>query len=105
MNNLIKEEMNKIVNKIIDRTSVVKIILFGSYAYGTPDSDSDIDLCVISKLAKRKIEILREIRKSLRGSTVPIDILVYDETEFKDRANSTTSMEHIIEQKGIVLYG
>lgn len=105
MNNLIKEEINNIVMKIIDKTSVVKIILFGSYAYGTPDSDSDIDLCVISKLAKRKIEILREIRKSLRGSTVPIDILVYDETEFKDRANSTTSMEHLIEQKGIVLYG
>ena len=26
-----------------------KIILFGSYAYGKPNEDSDIDLCIIEK--------------------------------------------------------
>lgn len=41
-----------IQNEIIEnlRTiSPVKVILFGSYAYGTPNQDSDIDLYVITK--------------------------------------------------------
>jgi len=105
MNSRIKEEIKNIVIKITEKNSVVKIILFGSYAYGSPNENSDIDLCVISKLTKRKIEVMQDLRKSLRGSLLPIDILVYDKTEFEDRANSKTSMEHIIEQKGIVLYG
>ena len=43
--------VRKIINEIVDRISKgykpKKVILFGSYAYGEPTEDSDIDLLII----------------------------------------------------------
>jgi predicted nucleotidyltransferase len=45
-----------------------KIILFGSYAYGTPDEDSDIDLFLVKNLEAEKARDYRlSARKELRG--------------------------------------
>ncbi|HOP31584.1 MAG TPA: nucleotidyltransferase domain-containing protein [Spirochaetota bacterium] len=97
-------EIDTIVKKIADTIPVKKIILFGSFAYGTPTEHSDIDLCVISDDNRRKIEILHEIRKKIRGVKYPVDILVYNSDEFSKRSDSLTSMERYISQKGIVVY-
>lgn len=105
MTDSVKDEIEKIVNKIIKEIPVIKIILFGSYAYGIPNSDSDIDICIISEENKRKIDLIHDIRKTVRGAQYPLDILVYKSDEFENRANSLTSIEHNIAQKGIVLYG
>ena len=44
----INEELIKeIKNRIVSEVHPEKIILFGSYAYGTPTKDSDVDLLVI----------------------------------------------------------
>jgi len=39
--------LKEIINKIITEFSPQKIILFGSYAYGHPTADSDIDLLIV----------------------------------------------------------
>ncbi|MBS1259541.1 MAG: hypothetical protein MAG551_02613 [Candidatus Scalindua arabica] len=45
---MITEEIEKeIVNRIFMAEKVSKIIVFGSYAYGRPGKDSDIDLLVV----------------------------------------------------------
>jgi uncharacterized protein len=41
-----------LANLIIERLkplNPLKIILFGSYGYGTPNTDSDLDICVIKE--------------------------------------------------------
>ena len=83
-----------------------KIILFGSFAYGQPDTESDLDVCVILDLGgKRKIEVIREIRRELAGIIgLPLDILVYDEEEFQDIASLSSTLEHKILKQGIQLY-
>ena len=43
-NNELKSELKKLADKIKEITPATKIYLFGSYAYGTPNEDSDIDL-------------------------------------------------------------
>jgi uncharacterized protein len=92
------------VKKITKKFKVNKIILFGSYAYGTPTDESDIDLCIITDENKRKIELMREIRTTLKGIKYPLDILVYKKDEFDYRADSNTSLENYISRQGIVLY-
>ncbi len=84
-----------------------QIILFGSYAYGKPENESDIDLCVITDLKKRrKIEVIREIRRELIDLiSNPLDILVYNEEEFNERAGLKNTFEHMIAKDGIRLYG
>jgi predicted nucleotidyltransferase len=37
------------IQKIVQKLNPEKIVLFGSYAYGTPNPHSDVDLLVSSK--------------------------------------------------------
>ena len=41
------DEINQFVKLVAEVSDPDRIILFGSYAYGTPDEKSDIDLLVI----------------------------------------------------------
>jgi len=43
--------VHTIVTRIVDAVDPVSIILFGSYAYGTPHKESDVDLLVILETA------------------------------------------------------
>jgi predicted nucleotidyltransferase len=46
MNVAIQAELDKLTELIINAIPVEQIFLFGSYAYGTPNKDSDLDLYV-----------------------------------------------------------
>ncbi|MCD4783989.1 MAG: nucleotidyltransferase domain-containing protein [Candidatus Eremiobacteraeota bacterium] len=74
-----QKKIQEIVRLIADVSNPEKVILFGSYAYGNPTKDSDLDLMVVvrnSTLPRHKRA--REIRKHLWGITeTPKDILVY----------------------------
>lgn len=74
----------EIVNKIALNFNPEKIFLFGSYASDNPTRDSDLDLLIIqsSKLPRHKRVF--EIRKSLIGSMIPLDIIVYTPEEFEN---------------------
>src|SRR6056297_3389679 len=98
MNKNIQNEIEKITNKIKDTENIKRIYLFGSYAYGTPSIDSDIDLCIISEGNQRKIE------KIGYYIDYPLDIIVYKPEEFHKRANSKTSLENKISKNGVVIY-
>ena len=78
------EKISEIVNKIVQYYAPDKVILFGSYANGTPNEDSDLDLIVIKNTDLPKQSRGREIRKYLFGSLVPMDLKVYTPSEFND---------------------
>lgn len=100
------KELESVVENIKNKISVNQIILFGSYAYGTPRIDSDIDLCIITEDKRRKIEIIRDIQESIYKTVKhTVDILVYKPEEFLYRADSVATIEKIISNKGVVIYG
>lgn len=100
-----KAEIRKIAEAISELLSVKTIFLFGSYAYGSPKENSDIDLCIVTDEKKKKLDILRQIRKNLLNQIqFPLDLLVYSSNEFKDRSERKNSMEYKIANDGIVLY-
>jgi uncharacterized protein len=72
------------VNRIAAKFNPDKIIQFGSYAAGTPDENSDLDLLIIkdSDLPRHKRSF--EIRKFLIGSKIPMDALIYTHKEFNE---------------------
>ncbi|KXS43589.1 MAG: nucleotidyltransferase domain protein [Candidatus Frackibacter sp. T328-2] len=99
-------ELRLLTNKISQIIDTKKIILFGSYATGNSDEESDIGLCIITNEKKRKLDIMREIRKNLSSVTdYPLDLLVYKEDEFYQKANLENSFEHQIMEEGSDLYG
>ena len=103
----VSEQIEILKNTLKENFAVKQIFIFGSHAYGQPDENSDIDLCVITELNnKRKIDIIREIRWELiELISNPLDILIYSEKEFKERASLRSTLEHKILTNGIKVYG
>ena len=77
-----KSKINEIANKIAINFNPEKIILFGSYATDNPNYDSDLDFLIIQESELPRYKRSFEIRKSLIGSMVPMDIIVYTQQEF-----------------------
>jgi uncharacterized protein len=81
-----------------------KIILFGSYIYGNPDKDSDIDICVVNSGKSPKIEVKRAIRLLLKDLKIAKDILTPSKEEYDFYKNEFGSVYKEIEEKGKVLW-
>ena len=82
----------------------LKIILFGSYAYGTPNADSDLDICVIKMEVKSKSKDKKEIREKLKDFLIAKDILVSTLEEYEFYKNQFGSVFMDIDQKGKLLW-
>jgi len=84
----------------------LKIILFGSYAYGTPNEDSDLDICVIKKSIKSKIKEKSKIRKALKNIKISKDILLETDEYFMSHSdkNWINTALYDARYKGVVLY-
>ncbi|MFL0251159.1 nucleotidyltransferase domain-containing protein [Clostridium neuense] len=97
-------DINRIVNRIVTNINPNKIILFGSYAYGKPNEDSDLDLLIIKDMLMEKHKRGREIRKFLRGMKIPIDLLIYTNSEIEVLKNHKSTFISEILENGRVLY-
>ncbi len=99
-----KEKISEIVEKIASGYNPDKIILFGSYASGNPNENSDIDLFVIkdSNLSRPERAVL--VRKMLYGSLVPIDLIVYTPKEIAESKENMFSFVYEVLNTGKVLY-
>lgn len=103
----VKSELENLLKEINQVVGVTSIYLFGSYAYGEPTEDSDLDICIVTDdKSKRKVEIMKVIRKAIaRVQSMPVDLLVYYNDEFNERAKSNCTLESQIFNHGVKLYG
>jgi len=99
-----KDKINEIINKIVLNYLPEKIILFGSYAGGTPNADSDIDLLIIKQTTTLRHRRAIEVNKYLYRSMFPIDILVYTPEEYEQEQISKYSFLSSALKNSIVLY-
>jgi len=99
-----EDQINHIVDIIVKNVNPEKIILFGSYAYGEPHKDSDLDILVIKDTDDDRYRRTREIRRHLRGTKIPIDIVVYTKAEVEEWKHTKSAFITQVMQKGKVLY-
>lgn len=99
-----KDKISEIVNKIVSFYNPAQIILFGSYAKGNPNEDSDLDLIIIKNTELPKQKRGREIRKYLYGSLVPMDIKVYTPDEFNNDITNPYSFIYEAIKNSKILY-
>jgi len=93
------------------RENILKIVpaeaiyLFGSYAYGTPNEESDLDVYVVVPDDIEDLgDLYGDVRLLWRKSPVSIDLLMGRSSVFNRRKNGPT-LERTIAQKGTLLYG
>ena len=101
------DELIQAITDVIKETvDCEKIYLFGSYAYGEPREDSDLDFyVVIPDDADRPIEIMHQIRANLGklNRAIPVDIIATRSSRFAD-LRVLPSMERKIVREGVLLY-
>jgi predicted nucleotidyltransferase len=81
------------------------IYLFGSYAWGHPDDESDLDLLVVVRDSDEKSH-----RRCISGRRVLFDLgiakdlLVYTQDEFDTRVSDPSTLVYKVKNNGKVLY-
>jgi predicted nucleotidyltransferase len=107
MTKQIRKIVNQISSILVSGIGAEQVYLFGSYAQGTPNINSDIDVFVVADLSKkRKIEITQQARRLLLKKVyMPVDILVCDRNDFNNRKSNQTTFEFMIATEGIKIYG
>ncbi len=98
------KKIDEVASRIASRFNPYKIILFGSYANGTPNDDSDLDLLIVqdSDLPMQKRGL--DIRMSLIGTKIPLDILIYTKLEFEQEKSENSSFLNSAIKNSKVLY-
>jgi predicted nucleotidyltransferase len=101
------DQIDILKDLILETIPVEQIYLFGSYAYGTPASDSDLDMYVIMKddASLPEIEAEQKIALAFIGKkTMSADVLVSKKSRFEHRLTAPT-LEREVATKGMLLYG
>ena len=99
-----KDKISEIINKIAFGYNPDKIILFGSYATGNPNDDSDLDLFIIKETDLPRPQRKVQVRKMLYGSMIPIDLIVYTAKEIDESKGNEYSFVYEVLNTGKTLY-
>jgi len=105
-----KDEVQTILSEVVEKLKSeykpLKIILFGSYAYGKPIEDSDIDLLILKNTNKRRVDRFVLVKRIIYNPNrkIPVSPLVYTPAELDERIRIGDDFIKEINQKGVVLY-
>ena len=102
----VSEALDKIVQRIVEGYKPEKITLFGSYAYGRPRPDSDLDLLIVKQTNERPIDrriAVRMLLRSLKLRPVVAPIVV-TQGEIASRLKMGDPFAEEIVTRGLVLY-
>ena len=100
------------LGSILSKLDPFLVILFGSYAYGTPDPDSDLDVFVVLNdhsmpvTFKEKQDLYLKVSSLIRSvaKQIPIDLMVFTIPMFEQFKLANTNFSEEILTKGIVIY-
>ncbi len=93
-----------IVNRIATNLNPDKIFLFGSYATGLANENSDIDLLIVKETAEPKHKRSIEFQRLLIGTKLPVDIVVYTNDEFEKEKSASYSFVNSAIQGAQLMY-
>jgi predicted nucleotidyltransferase len=94
--------IRRFARQVAERFQPDKIILFGSYAYGTPHADSDVDILVVMPAARQHTQAAR-IRWDV-PAPFPMDLIVRTPANLEWRLKEGESFHTEIVTRGKVRY-
>jgi predicted nucleotidyltransferase len=98
------KQIHDLVDRIVCKFQPERVILFGSYAYGKPTKDSDVDILVVMPLnGKKAVRQEAEIALAVHGG-FPMDLIVQSPERLKQRLEMNDYFLREITEKGKVLY-
>ncbi|MCH7761802.1 nucleotidyltransferase domain-containing protein [candidate division TA06 bacterium] len=101
--NVTLKDIQKIVQQMAERFHLQKVILFGSYAYGQPTEDSDVDLLVVMETDEKPLHVAARISASV-DHPFPLEIIVRRPQDLKAYLAEKSVFETHVITNGIALY-
>ena len=107
------ENIKKEIIKHLEPLGVEQVILFGSYASGTPHQDSDIDLYVVTKddyipqNFDEKMDLKLKVSRRIKNlqKIIPIDVITHTKKMHEKFIELNSSFSREILQNGVKIYG
>lgn len=96
--------LRSVTSLIVTACDPEKIILFGSYAKGQQNCDSDVDILVIGDFGGSSFLRNQELRQLLHSCPIPIDIHVATMEEIEAESGKLFSFMNSVISSGVVLY-
>ena len=93
-----------IARRIVAEFHPYRIILFGSYAYGTPHAESDLDLLVVMEKPAETGRYVHAVYDAARTPNLSMDILAYSPAELETRLAMGDFFVRDILARGKMLY-
>jgi predicted nucleotidyltransferase len=100
----IEERLKDVTGRIVEAFAPQRIILFGSHAYGQPNSDSDVDLLVVMESDERPAARATRVSRLLRPRPFTMDIVVRTPQEVQERLEMGDYFMREVLEQGKVLY-
>jgi len=96
--------IREVVTRLVKEVDPLKIVLFGSYAYGKPNKGSDLDILVVVEKGQKIYENSVKAYRALKGILVPKDLVVATLEDIKNHRNIPDSFISKIYSRGRILY-
>jgi predicted nucleotidyltransferase len=102
----VQKTLDEIVRRLVAEYQPETIILFGSYAYGEPTEDSDIDLHIIMETTERAIDLVTSVIRLTSDALrdIAFEPLIFTPQELEQRLRIGDQFVAEIVDKGEVLY-
>ena len=104
----IADQLLPYLRVLVDRFHPEQVILFGSYAYGEPTLDSDVDLLVLKKYHGSSVAEATRMRRAVRPlrhsvANLPLDLMVRESRPFHEQVEKGAFFHSEITRKGVRL--
>ena len=100
-----KVKLQQAVNILVEVYHPEAMYLFGSYAWGTPNEDSDVDLMIILKEDyKSEWDFRKKGNRALAGIGFSVDFIFNTVDSFKERSQHVSTLEYKILKESSIVY-
>jgi len=100
-----KDIVDEAKRRLVETYNPIAIYVFGSYAWGNPTEDSDLDLLIVIDKSEEK-SYKRPVagHRALRGLGIAKDLIVKTKEEFDASASNVTTLIYKIKHDGELIY-
>lgn len=100
-----EQTIEEVKKRLVNTYDPFAIYLFGSYARGTQNQDSDLDLAIIIKeYSKDRHSLLVDGHRALYGLKIPKDLFIFSCDEFERYSKDQTRLSFTILNEGKKIY-
>jgi uncharacterized protein len=106
MKKIPKSTIQESVNRLADTYQPLAIYLFGSYAWGQPHAESDLDfLIVLNDEIKLNLALHILGKQALKNLDVSTDLVLNHKYFFIERVEHPSTLQHKVKTEGKLVYG